>query len=411
MSGGPGRISSTDEFDLRLDELRRGDGDASAYEADLRALAADLEGPVGPRGLLKLARLGWETYPERRLVATAGPVAFAGRRAASLPDVPRTRRTDGPRTAPATDESPLAYSRELNADLGRALADRGLALSADESASLQPYVAMLCRPDFRRRPGWERSLDAHALAMLAYERACRAIGFEPVGRDVETALFEWLHLATYDEVTPEHLAEVAARREVRQADPDRPATEVATMTCEVSLGDLPIDDLADGATGVTFSREQLLAGFAALAGQGDEQAARLNGLEDPDRLELVPRAAQARGEELRLLGCLVHGHLLRWLLDHEVPVNALRMSLAQEYAERVVTALGADRPGGPPRNPVLHAHLQAMVGIRREVAVGLAEELLLLAWLADQARIGLALAPYLDWRDAVEAPPRPPSGR
>jgi hypothetical protein len=411
----PGRVTTTKEFDARLAKLRETGGDLADYESGLHALASSLDKPIGTSALLKLSRLGWDSYCRPALVRSAAPPRFLGRPAALSSDplqadasgAARSMRSPvggvdrGPRTAPAEGESPVAYAQHLKDHLVRFLDAAGI--SEDDADLLPVYACYLAREDVRQRIGWQRSQDLHALAMLLHERVVVGAGFGPAAAEVEEALFRWVHLATHAQVGSDDLAEQSARREIRLAHAQQPSADVAVLTCEVPLtDDMGFEQLSDHLQDVGFSREHLLAIFRARSTKNAKWAAHYLELHDPGRLDLAGRAATER-HDLSVLASHAHGHLLRWLLDHDVTVSSLLLSLCQEYARGVVRSLGRQLPQGEPKHSLVAAHLSAMVRLRREVRVRLPDELLLLAWLCDQAAIGFRLESFLGAREQVMA--------
>ena len=385
---GPRTISTREELDAALGVLRERGGDPEAFERDLLALAPSVVRPVGATALLRMARLGWEAYAAPAPVPSAEPVRFLGR--PQQPSAPREPGRGGPRTAPDPGETQWRYLRYLADDVRAFAARCGEPLSGVVAESVGVYVALLGRDDFREVLGWSRSQDAHALAALVHDRTARVFGVGALEPAVEQLLFRWLHLATHAEVTPDDLAEQATRRELRTAHEALPAHEVAVMTCEVPIAGLPIDELCDRVlqTGLPVQ---------ALTGAGDAGDAG-----DAERLDLTALVEDAPGADLATLDKRLWNHLLRWLSDRDVAVTALRLAIARDYAHEVLRDLGR-RHTDLSMHPVLHAHFVAMLMLRRELPVGLPDELALLAWACDQVPLGLALHPFLGARAAMLA--------
>lgn len=397
------RISTLAGLDGHLEEMRRVGGDPGAFEAAVRSLASSLDKPLGWRALLKLAQVGSESYPAFPMVPSRDSQIFAGRPAAELPALRPTTRTDCPRREPLTGESTADYGRYLAAHVVDWLSSQEAEVTEDELSVATAYVALLARQDFRQVVGWKRSLDAHSVMMLTTERGFRRVGGLELAAPVEEAFFRWLHLASYDEVAPEHLREVAARRAIRRQHEERPTGEVAVMVCETQLVDpFPFDALSDHLrSGPLLTEEQIRGSFLELAQRGDEKAeewaARARGFEDRDELDLTPRAVIA---EL-VLESYAGGHLLRWMVDRDVPIDPIRLGGWGFYAGAVADTMVF----GPARNgmekiPATVAHTVSLKQMhRRRGPIPLTEELFLLAWLLAQNRFAINLAAWLEQRD------------
>ena len=394
-------ITTAEELEAALEMLRQRGGDDAAYERDLVALGARLGKPIGSRRLLDLARLGWEAYSDHVLEPSPGPVHFLGRPQGELtPASPRIEPRSGQPAEPEDDRvADPAYLRLLEDHLQAWLESQDDQLSEDEVAMSRLYVPLLARPELRRELGRQHSLDLHALCVLVMERIGWVGGVAEVPADLERALFRWLHLTAYADVPDDVLAEQAARREVRLAHAHRPAVEVAAMTCERGVpAELPLGQLADGFAQTGMTRAQLEGLYESRAGRSTRWAGRAEGFAETGRLDLPSLAAGADPEALDQLKGRAVGHLLRWMLDHDVVVNALRLPLAEAYAPRVVRRLAREQTVA---GPSVNAHLTALFHIRKEDPVGLADELMLLAWLAEQAAFGIRLDSFLADRARV----------
>jgi hypothetical protein len=225
--------------------------------------------------------------------------------------------------------------------------------------------------------------------------------------DQEEACFRWLHLATYDEVTDEHLDEMRARRAVRLAHDRQPAGAVAVMTCEVSVvGALWFQEALSSAPSSAMSCDQLLGlldHWAADAEEPEPWVARREGFGHIGRLDLTPGAAATEAPNY---APFIHGHLMRWMVEEEVPFRPHMFATTTAYTasihRRLVTWPAED--GQAPA--ASSAHLGAMKFVRQDGSVPLADELVLLAWLMDQRVFGIRLSPLLDARDKYLAAER-----
>ena len=394
-------ISTPEELDAAIGALRARGGDLAAYERDLVALGARLAKPIGSARLLGLARLGWESYTDHRLEPSPEPVGFLGRPQLGL--TAATRRS-GPRVGQPEEPEPSVvsgpdYLAALVEHLSTWLESEHVTLTDDERAMSSVYVSALARPELRRDLGWDRSLDLHALCVLVLERVGWAGGMPGVSAEHERGLFRWLHLTAYADVPDDVLAEQGARRDVRLAHAHRPADEVAVMTAEHAVPSvLPLVQGSDAMADTGLSREQLQRLYDSRATRSPRWAGRADGFNEPGRLDLRALTADTDAEAIDGLQGRAIGHLLRWMLDHDVVVSALRLALAEAYAPRVVRRLARDQTVA---SPSVNAHLVTMFHIRREDAVGLADELMLFAWLAEQAGFGIRLDSFLADRARV----------
>ena len=376
----PTTIRTREELDAALGVLREHGGDPEAFERDLLALAPSVVRPVGATALLRMARLGWGAYAGPAPVPSSEPVRFRGRpQARSAPGSPAS---GGPRTAPEPGEGAGSYLRHLTDDLRDFATSQGAPQTGSAADSAAVYIALLAREDFRAVVGWNRSQDAHALAALVHDRTVAGVGWGGLEPAVERLFFRWLHLATHAEVTPEDLVEQAARRELRVTHEALPAQEVAVMTCEVPLSGLPIGGLCGSAVQTGLPVEAL-------------GAAR-----DSEKLDLTALVGDAPGVDLAALEARAWRHLLRWLGDRDVAVTGLRFAVGRNYVHEVVRDLGRHH-ADLTMHPVVHAHFVAMLMLRRELAVGLADELALLAWACDQVPLGVPLEALLRARSAM----------
>lgn len=399
-----GRISTMEQLEARLEKMRQAGGDPAAYEEAVRSLASSLDRPLRSGALLKVARVGAESYPAFRVVPSAVPPVFEGRPAAELPAVQPTTRTDGPRREPLPEESVGDYGRYLIKHLTHWVTDQEVDISEDDLSVAASYASALAREDFRQVVGWARSLDAHAVMMLLFEYAFRHAGGLELPAPVEEAFFRWLHLASYEEVTPEHLREVAARRDIRRSHQEQPAREVAVMVCETPLVDpFPFDELTDQLhTGLPLTAEQIREFFQEVAGRGGDHAerwtARARGFEDTGELDLTPRTGNSEAE----LEAYAAGHLLRWMLDRDVPVGPFELAAWGKYAaEAADTMVFGPARHGREKLQAATAHHVARHLLRKieNCTLTLAEELCLLAWLTAQTRVAIRLAAWLEQRD------------
>ena len=231
--------------------------------------------------------------------------------------------------------------------------------------------------------------------MLVVERVLTWVGASEVDEQTETDLFRWLHLRAHPEPTSEQLAQVMARRRRRLEAVTRPAGEVAGSLCSSAPPAGWLDDALEGIVAGPYSADQLDELLEQLAaGQGDGSP----------RWESC-RQGFAVGVQTELTALApadaasVHGSLLRWLVDQAVPVTVARLRWAESYT-RLVLAFLAPHPSRDGRNTALQAHHLALAAMRREGGPGpdLLEELILVAWLCHQQRLGLDVAAFLESR-------------
>ena len=395
----PERVASSDELDVELSLLAETGGTLEDFEIAVTELAARLERALDHRAVLRVARVGWTSYNGPADVPGDELPEFLGRPWAELPQVARRRDSVGPRREPLPDETLPEYVGSLGealfTDLG--LGDHDAASPFGRAAA--GYLSLLAIPGLRELVGWERSLDAHALGMLTAERALRHLGDVGMSAEEEEACFRWLHLATYDEVTAEHLDEVRARRAIRLAHDRRPPGAVAMMTCEVAVADaLWFQERISAMPTATLSGEQLrsmLDDLAVRAKNPERWATRRAGFGRIGRIELTAGAAD-QGPDY---GAFVHGHLMRWMLDQDIPFRPHMLGCTSAYGASIARNL-VDSPvrDGKEISPVT-AHLRAMRLLRTDGSVPLTDELVLLAWLMDQRSFGVRLAGYLSARD------------
>lgn len=243
--------------------------------------------------------------------------------------------------------------------------------------------------------------------MLTAERALRHLGAVGMTAEEEEACFRWLHLATYDEVTPEHLEEMRARRATRLAHDRRPPGAVAVMTCEVSVADaLWFQERISAMPTVALSLDQLRSMIDDLAVQAKDAtrwAIRREGFAQIGRIDLTSSAAD-QGPDY---GAFLQGHVIRWMVDQDVPFRPHMFGCTSAYAGSVYRSL-VKRPAenGEEGKPIV-AHILAMRLVREDSLVTLADELVLLAWLMDQRSFGIRLGPFLADRDKRLARPAP----
>jgi hypothetical protein len=138
--------------------------------------------------------------------------------------------------------------------------------------------------------------------------------------------------------------------------------------------------------------------LAATAGPDrDRWAARLRGVDVSGPTDLTEGADD--GDPL--YAAHVHGRLMLWCAENGVPIQTTRMRRADFYCRRIVSRL-VKPEHRQATQPFLHAHLVAASAMYRKYgAYAVAEDLLLLAWLMEQGRFGVALGPYLARRKDV----------
>lgn len=399
----PGPIASSEELDEELQRLAAAGGTPEDFEAAVKDLAARLERPISHQAVLRIARVGWTSYNGLADIPGDELPEFQGRRWADLPSVPRRTDGAGPRQEQLADEPLHRYvgylAEEVFGELG--LGERDVPTPVGQATL--GYVSVLAIPDLRKLVGWERSLDAHALGMLMAERALRHLGETAMGSDQEEACFRWLHLATYADVAAEHVEEMRARRQVRRTHARRPAGAVAVMTCEVDLEDaMWFHSRVSAVQTAALSRNQLLSVIDDLVERADEAqgwTARREGFGHLGRLDLTATGA-AEGPDY---GRFVHGHLMRWLVEGDVPFRGHMLGVTMSYASSIHRSLVRKPSEGAEAMGAMQAHLRAMRLSRQEHAVPLADELVVMAWLMDQRGIGIRLAPLLEARDKTLA--------
>lgn len=398
----PAAINSNQEFDARLQEVRSTGGSLADFETAVRSIAGSLGAPVSSAALLKLVRLADAFNPgpqdgSRTPTEPGPPVSFEGRPAAQLPEAGRTSDPAAPRKHRATGESVLAYGEYLAQHLTRWLATQRV---HDTGERITTYVALMARDDFRETVGWARSLDAHAVMALVAERGLGSSPGTTLDEPLEEAMFRWLHLATYEQVDTEHLAEMRARRAIRLQHRYEPASEVANRVSELSLDEeLPFTELVGYVSRGALTGDQLARSLADLAahdaGDRADWEARVRGFADTDDLAFGGDALQPA------LEAYAGGHLLRWMVDRDVPVTLSRLRSWSYYAADVVDTLvrRPRRTGGETISATLAHHAAVHLLRTNGDPVPLVDELALLAWLAERTRIAIHLTAWLEERD------------
>lgn len=359
-NGGP--VMSSEQFAARLVDVHAQAGSATGYEAAVTALAHDLQ-PVRWSTVLKIGRAG-------------------------LPDEAAVYSTARGREA--------ALAEELWDWLIRAGYDR--ADPGDLGLVVPAYVALPAREDFDDAVGRGSSLDAHTLCMLVVERVLEPIGTVEVDERAETWLFRWLHGRARPGPNPEQLAHVASRRHQRLEMMTRPAGEVAASLCSSAPPAGWLDRVLERMLAGPYSTDQLeemLEQFVAADGVVSTR------WEDCRRGFAVGGEIDVTASE-PADSAYLHGLLLRWLVEQGVPVTVDRIRWAESYT-RYVLAFLAPHPSRAKRNTALQAHCLALVALRRESpqAPPLAEELILVAWLCHQQRLGLDVGAFLGIRTTL----------
>jgi hypothetical protein len=398
---GPDRIESSEALDACLDQLRRAGGTPADFEVAVKELAARLGGPVSHRAVLRIARVGVASFNGPADVPGEEFPEFLGRPWADLPPVSRRTGAGDPRREKLPDEPLHAYVGYLGEELLTHLGVGEEVIGTPFGQAAAGYVSTLAIPELRRKVGWERSVDVHALGMLTAERAFRHLGEVGMSAEEEEACFRWLHLATYDEVAPAHVDEVLARRAVRLAHAHRPPGVVAVMTCEVPVEDaLWFQETMEAFPTKALHRDQLRAVLDKAADSDVAERARVwsvrrEGFGHIGRIDLT-MAAAAEGPDH---GSFVHGHLMRWIVEEEIPFRPHLIGLTAGYAASIHRnlVLWPEEKGEDAK--ALTGHAKAMRFAREGGSIPLADELVLLAWLMDQRGIGIRLAGYLDARE------------
>lgn len=357
-----GPVTSSAQLAARLVDVRAQAGSAAGYEAAVTALARDLP-PVVWSTVLKIARAG---LPNQDAASTTAP----GREVALAEELWDWLVGAG-------------YDRVDPGDLG-------LAVPA--------YVALPARDDFDEAVGRGPSLDAHTLCMLVVERVLESIGSVELDERTETWLFRWLDSRAHPEPTTAQLGPVVTRRRQRMEAVARPAEEVAVSLCSFAPPDGWLDRVIRGIVAGPYSADQLGELLEQLAAGGGDASIRWDDC----------RRGFAVGGEIDLTvaspadSAYLHGLLLRWLVEQDVPVTVARMRWAGSYT-RLVLGFLAPHPSRAKRNTALQAHLLALVAMRRESpsAPHLAEELVLVAWLCHRQAFGLDVAGFLGTRAKV----------
>ncbi|HET9648401.1 MAG TPA: hypothetical protein VFP34_09240, partial [Microlunatus sp.] len=313
---------SREEFAARLSRLRSDGGSEADFESAVSTLAQDLP-PVRWGTLLKIARVGWEAFDLRRPAGSAegGPEPGGEQRLAD--------------------------------DLWRCLADAGFDREDPRELGLvvPGYVVVPARSDFTDVVGWGRSLDAHTLCMLVVERAFESLGWVEVDERTEIALFGWLDAADHAEPSRERLDRLASRRRLRLAVRQRRAGEVAALLCEAPLPPGWFDGVLARLVSGPYSADQLREMLEQLAAGDEEGSTRWGDC----------RRGFAAGGDLDLTtastadSSYVHGLLLRWLVDQDVPVTAARTRWSESYVRLLLTFL-APHPSREVHNAPIQAH-------------------------------------------------------
>jgi hypothetical protein len=400
------RIRTRADFQAHLADLRERGGEPFEFELAVRSLATLLDGAVGWRGLLDLGQVGIAAFSRPPDVPSPEPPIFVGTSVDLLPRLQATSDLFVPRLDRLPDESPKEYGEYLAEHLLSWLSDHDVEHTHAVELAAAGYVLLFARDDFRALVPRTRSLDVHALCMLAAERSLRQVGGISLSEAEEEGFFRWLHLTSYADLPAAYLAEQAARRRIRLEHDRQPADEVAVMTCEVSVESLGYGTILGSVETTTMTEEQLRQTYRALSeradGSPEKWAARARGFDVTDRLDLTPAAA-AWGPDY---ASYAHGHLLRWLLDHDVPVGPVRMYLASAYANRIVEYLVENPAEGRDTYGPVKCHLLTTYRLRRkEEYVSLTDELLFLSWVLCQlgGRHGVKLAGFLEQRDSLMA--------
>ena len=398
------RIASYEELTAHLEKLRQVGGRPADFENATRSLACRLDKSMTWKAILELARVGVSSYTGLRDVPADDLPVFLGRSADLLPPL---RPKGLPRRERRADESVVTYGESLGEGLADALAQHGLGRTADLERMAAAYVQVVALDEFRGMVGYERTLDAHALCALTADRFARMSGRCGLSAEEEEVCFRWLHLSSYDELPPAYLEEMWSRRGIRLAHERQPAGAVAVMTCEIPLSEaLWYQQLVGSLPTAAFTPEMLRAIIDARAPQDgtnrERGALRRNGFVDIGHLDLTA-VADALGPDY---DAHVHGHLLRWMVEQEVPVRPLQMGWASTYATYITQFLVHLPARKQAQITPAGGHLRSLHLLRRrEGSIPFADELVFLAWLMDQRNVGIRLAPYLAERDRWLARP------
>src|SRR5262249_32621613 len=189
------------------------------------------------------------------------------------------------------------------------------------------------------------------------------------------------------------------RREIRLTHRRLPAGAVALTTCQIAIEDaLWFQERISAGPTMALSSEQLRAMLddrALHAEQADRWTVRREGFGHMGRLDLTAAAA-VEGPDY---GAFVHGHLMRWMVEEDVPFRPHMLGSTSFYAASITRNLVlTPAEHGDGVSPLV-AHARAIKHFREEGPVPLADELVLMAWLMDQRGFGVRLAGYLDARD------------
>ena len=191
---------------------------------------------------------------------------------------------------------------------------------------------------------------------------------------------EWVHGVVHGEPPAEDWVREAADRRVLRLARNR-ADAAAVAACESPVPDDVLARLAGASAGTRLRRSQVEQVWRVQAGMTtgeDAVAVRIASLTHAERLEWD-------GE---IDVDVAAGHLVGWLLRHDVALDVPTLLAAPAYAAYAVE----HRAPGPVR-----AHRDAMREVRDGLGlrVPLGTQLALLAWVLDQAQDRVSLAEAL----------------
>ena len=380
MSQGVGRIVDAKSLARRLEEIERAGGDEAAFEELLIRLGEDLGVAIGCDSTLSVAQVGLRAFGPSAVRIRPQLAGFAGRPMSSLPGL-RGRGAGLP-------AMPVGWTVESFADSLAADCAKAVPAEGNQAELIRVYTAMLARPDVREVVDLSRPVDLHVLLVVTAERASAALlSRVTFDEDVELAVFDWLHGLAHDSGDDDLAREVMARRELRLVLADVPAGEAVMQLCEVPVARLlPFEGPGDALSDHGLSRQQIAGSFEELAATRGvpSWAARLRGLS----------GASEADEPAELRRYAAAGRLVRWLLERDVEVGAMRMGRADEYAQCVTDFMEHDDCLN-----ALHAHFDSVLAMAEDgIHLALAEELAFLAWLLDEADDFLDLGPMLKAR-------------